>query len=85
MMKVMKMKKNIKKTIWKSVGFFFATTIILFLILYFFMNPIIQDAYLKGYERGKAEKCELLLSITENQTFEQIGSNIVQNINYSST
>jgi len=78
-------KKNIKKKnlFLKSIGFFIATTLILFLIMYIFLNPMIQDAYVKGYERGQEEDCDFLIKEGVVRTYEEMQEEIKNNINFS--
>jgi hypothetical protein len=51
-----------KKMITKKIVLsYFLLLIVTFVVLYIFINPMIQDAYNKGYERGLGENCQEVL------------------------
>jgi hypothetical protein len=63
---------------------FFSVLCVTFILIYVFMNPMIQDAYKKGYDKGKNETCKIFNSDAwtgDNPTNKEI--NISLNISFN--
>ena len=46
------------KWIVQGLGIFLASLVVTFLFITLFLEPIVQDAYQKGYDKGKNESCD---------------------------
>ena len=51
----------------KALIIFISTMIVSAIVMYIFINPIVQDAYNKGYKRGIDEKCADLMEYIKEQ------------------
>lgn len=48
--------------ILQGVLLFFGVLILCFAFLYSIVEPMVQDAYKKGYDKGKNETCKFIIS-----------------------
>lgn len=51
----------------KGTFVFFGVLIFTFALLYSLINPLVQDAYSKGYEKGKNDTCRVFIEYKEEK------------------
>ena len=74
------MKKIDVGDVIKGITIFSVILLISFIVIVALLDPLIQDVYTKGYNRGKNESCNFLTDLLRTNAYEPTG-----HINFSST